>query len=286
MIVEPDFLDHWKTQLLGRLLGSDKAPIYVLRLWAHCQQRKTGRFTGWNPDVLASVCRWDGDGLLFWDAMMKTFMERDGDDVIAHGWAEANAGLVSAWSNGKLGGRPRKTGGNKPVNNRTVNRKETDRVSDRVDRVDRVDEINKEAAPPSGDAKPIAGDSESEPAKPKRARNPLMDWIAQMGGAKLEEVTPTAWGGIRKVLSEIQSVTPDVTPDELARRSKNLELKWGFPPTATALAKHWADANQMPAKPKFASAPINQSNENRDWSIPPVEPKDFHKGNALCPALQ
>lgn len=113
-----------------------------------------------------------------------------------------------------------------------------------------------------------------------------MDWIAQMGGAKLEEVTPTAWSGIRKVLSEIQSVTPDVTTDELARRAKNLELKWCFPPTATALAKHWADANQMPAKPKFTPTPSNQSNENRDWSIPPVEPKDYHKGNALCPALQ
>jgi len=113
-----------------------------------------------------------------------------------------------------------------------------------------------------------------------------MDWLAQMGGSKLEEVTPTAWGGIRKVLSEIQSVTPDVTADELARRSKNLELKWGFQPTATALAKHWADANQMPAKPKFPSTPLNQSNEGRDWSIPPVEPKNYHKGNALCPELQ
>ncbi len=284
MIVEPDFLDHWKTQLLGRLLGTDKAPIYVLRLWAHCQQRKTGRFTGWEPDVLASVCRWDGDGLLFWDAMMKTFMEKDGDDVVAHGWAEANAGLVSAWSNGKLGGRPRKLGVNKPSNNRPVNRSETVRVSDRVDRLYRVDEIKEEAAPPSGGENPPS--SSEAVQKPKRARNPLMDWIAQMGGARLEEVTPTAWGGIRKVLSEIQSVTPDVTPDELARRAKNLELKWGFQPTATALAKHWADANQMPAKPKFHSAPLNQSNEGRDWSIPPVEPQNYHKGNALCPELQ
>ena len=129
MIVEPDFLDHWKTRLLTRLLNDEKAPLYILRLWAHCQQRKTDRFTDWNPDVLASVCRWETDGLTLWEAMGKTFLEIDGGNVVVHGWAETNASLISAWANGKLGGRPRavNTGVLKPTGNPSVNPPQTDR---------------------------------------------------------------------------------------------------------------------------------------------------------------
>jgi hypothetical protein len=136
MIVEPDFLDHWKTRMLARLLKDERAPIYILRLWAHCQQRKTDRFTDWNPDVLASVCRWDTDGLTLWNAMGQTFLEIDGGNVVVHGWAETNAALISAWENGKLGGRPRavNTGARKPIGNPPVNPPQTDRVTDRVDR--------------------------------------------------------------------------------------------------------------------------------------------------------
>lgn len=154
MIVEPDFLDHWKTRLLVRLLGTEEAPIYVLRLWAHCQSRKTDRFTGWKPTVLASVCRWETDPQILWDAMLETYMETDGDAVIARGWAETNAGLISAWTNGKLGGRPKKQGKpteQKPTENRPDNRIETVRVTDRVDRLDRLDKIESPQIPKGGE---------------------------------------------------------------------------------------------------------------------------------------
>ena len=142
MIVEVDFLDHWKTRLLVRLLGTELAPLYVLRLWAHCQTRKTDRFAGWKPTVLASVCRWESDPQILWDGMTETFIECKDGVVIAHGWGEVNASLVSAWNNGKLGGRPKKQAENppeKPKENRTVNPPKTDRLTDRVDRVDRVE---------------------------------------------------------------------------------------------------------------------------------------------------
>jgi hypothetical protein len=95
--------------------------------------------------------------------------------------------------------------------------------------------------------------SSAAPQKPARKRDPLLDWLAQMGGANLNEVTPSCWSKLAKALSEIRSVAPDVTVDELARRAKNLELKWNFQPTAMALAKNWADANLMPDKPKYGS---------------------------------
>lgn len=154
MIVEPDFLDHWKTRLLTRLLTDERAPLYVLRLWAHCQQRKTDRFTGWNPDVLASVCRWDGDGVALWEAMGKTFLEIQGENVVVHGWAETNAALLSAWSNGKLGGRPKavKSGVTKPTGNPPVDPPQAHRVSDREEkrRSDGGDGIEKRESSTAG----------------------------------------------------------------------------------------------------------------------------------------
>ena len=139
MIVEPDFLEHWKTRLLVRLLGTEVAPIYVIRLWAHCQSRKTDRFTDWNPDVLASVCRWDGDAAVFWNSMLQTFARVEDGAFVAHDWAQCNASLISAWTNGKLGGRPTKK---KPTENPPVNRTETDWLSDREDREDRSETKN------------------------------------------------------------------------------------------------------------------------------------------------
>lgn len=139
MIVEQDFLDHWKTRLLVRLLGTELAPIYVLRLWAHCQSRKTDRFTDWKPDVLASVCRWDGDAQILWDAMIKTFARLESGAFIAHDWAECNASLISAWTNGKLGGRPKKEPSGNQSDNRTDNPDTTKRLTDREDRRDSLD---------------------------------------------------------------------------------------------------------------------------------------------------
>ena len=40
MIIEPGFLDHWKTQMLISALEDGGAAIYVIRLWEHCQQRR------------------------------------------------------------------------------------------------------------------------------------------------------------------------------------------------------------------------------------------------------
>ncbi len=116
MIVELDFLDHWKTRLLSRLLDTETAPLHVIRLWAHCQTRKTNRFADWNPAILSAVCRWNGDAQEFWDAMLQTFCRSEDGCLIAHQWDEVNAGLICSWSNGAKGGRPKKPTGNPPVN--------------------------------------------------------------------------------------------------------------------------------------------------------------------------
>lgn len=153
MIIEPDFLDHWKTRLLMRLLDTEAAPNYVIRLWSHCQTRKTNKFPEWSPAILASVCRWPGDADQFWSAMMQTFCRHEDGYLIAHEWDEVNASLIAAWSNGGKGGRPKKPTGNPRVNpeSNPVNPRLTHGVTDREDREDREDKTEKIQAdkPPS-----------------------------------------------------------------------------------------------------------------------------------------
>lgn len=109
VIVDPDFMDHWRTRMLVGLLGSDEmAPIYVLRLWAHCQNRKKWIFD-LPAAALQSICHYVGDAQAFESAMEQSgFTRRVGVDIEVVGWAEYNAALIAAWNNGSKGGRPRR----------------------------------------------------------------------------------------------------------------------------------------------------------------------------------
>lgn len=110
MIVEPDFPDHWKTQLLIQLTGSPAAPLMVIRLWAHCQQRKAWEFQDMSDAALAAVCRWQGEPALARKHLTDAgFIDRASEPgvVIVHQWDEVNATLVRNWINGPKGGRPK-----------------------------------------------------------------------------------------------------------------------------------------------------------------------------------
>lgn len=126
MIVDPDFVDHWKTRMLVAILGDDEAaPVYVLRLWAHCQNRRM-----WVFDIpaaaLKGICRYPGCPQKFEDAMAQAgFILRNGDELTACGWDEYNASLIAAWSNGGKGGRPSK----KPTENPRVNQSDNPEIT-------------------------------------------------------------------------------------------------------------------------------------------------------------
>lgn len=109
MIVDPDFLDHWRTRMLVDALGGDEmAPMYLMRLWAHCQVRRSDHFD-MPPAGLKAQCRYAGDADLFEKALADgNFIERHGSEVEVLGWAEQNASLLAAWENGHKGGRPKK----------------------------------------------------------------------------------------------------------------------------------------------------------------------------------
>lgn len=158
MIVEPDFVDHWKTRTLVSILGGDElAPIYILRLWSHCQQRKQWVFQSLPPAALAGICHFLGDPAIFDAAMVQSgWTSRDGSCLTANGWDEYNASLIAAWENGKRGGRPSKNnpavnqGGNPRVNPIPENGdiRLTHGVTDKI-RVEEIREENTNAPPAS-----------------------------------------------------------------------------------------------------------------------------------------
>lgn len=109
MILDPDFLDHWKTRLLIELMDDELASNYILRLWFHCQLRRTTTFEGMTGQVLKVVCRYNGDGDKLRETMLRVgFIDVDGDTVFVPKWAEANDKMAANWENGKKGGRPKK----------------------------------------------------------------------------------------------------------------------------------------------------------------------------------
>lgn len=149
MIVEPDFPDHWKTQLLIQLTGSAAAPLLVIRLWAHCQQRKAWHFADMSNEALAAVCRWtDAPERLRKYLEDSGFIERNTGPgtVIVHEWDLVNAQLVRNWRNGPKGGRPKTQ--EKPRGNPTL----TDR-EDREEKIDRRREDRLTPPTPSGGGK-------------------------------------------------------------------------------------------------------------------------------------
>jgi hypothetical protein len=109
VIVEPDFLDHWKTRELIRITGDPSSPLVVLRLWSHCHYRKTSRFMNLPDTALASICRWEKSPQELRAVLLEVgFLEQRGDQTIVHDWDVSNRMLISAWNNGAKGGRPKK----------------------------------------------------------------------------------------------------------------------------------------------------------------------------------
>jgi uncharacterized protein YdaU (DUF1376 family) len=77
--------------------------------------------------------------------------------------------------------------------------------------------------------------------KPKHERDAIKDALAGCGGADPSQVVPSAWSGIGKALADIMAVCPQVTPEEITRRSANYRTHMdSVPLTPFALAKNWA----------------------------------------------
>lgn len=152
MIVQPDFLDHWKTQVLTELLDDPCAPIYVIRLWGHCQNRKTHRFERVNPALIKAICKAPQKADLFESSMIEAgFLKIEGNEIVAHEWDIINASLIANWTNGKKGGRPRKKTHGLPIANPSKTHSEPVENPDVTDkrRGEEIDKIEDNKTKPS-----------------------------------------------------------------------------------------------------------------------------------------
>lgn len=97
MIVEPDFVHHWKTELLRSLLEEPTGEAYVIRFWSFCQLRKEWVFPELSRKMLAGIVRWQGDLDKLWDAFIRSgFLEETEEGWRAHEWDEVNSDVVHA----------------------------------------------------------------------------------------------------------------------------------------------------------------------------------------------
>lgn len=156
MILETDFLDHWKTRWFIQLIGYQHATHHILRLWFHCQNRKKWEFPDMTDDVLKVICGYEGDGETLRTALVTVGFALGypnselgySTGISVPNWAEMNAKLIANWNNGDKGGRPKssprkpaKNNGKTPTTNPSItqpkpndNPQLTDRLIDRVDK--------------------------------------------------------------------------------------------------------------------------------------------------------
>jgi len=136
MIVQPDFLSHWKTRKLCTRLKDKCAPLYVIRLWSFCQTSKRDVVPA-DHETIAAICEYEGESKQLLSALTDCgFIEPEkNSEHVIHGWAELNQRLIHNWTVGMNGGRP-KVHKEKPKDNPRVSQTEPIRL-DKI----RVDEI-------------------------------------------------------------------------------------------------------------------------------------------------
>jgi hypothetical protein len=112
-----------------------------------------------------------------------------------------------------------------------------------------------------------------EVTKAAKARKVLIDALAACGGADPLQIVASAWSGIGKALADIKGVCPQVTPEEIARRSANYRTHMSADTILTphALAKNWALCD----KPNPRNKPAQES-EFGDAFDPDFQPH-FHR---------
>lgn len=248
MIVQPDFLDHWKTLRLASVLNDQLAPVYVIRLWSYVQTRRCDLIPD-DAETVKAICRWSGCPDLLHKSLLECgWLEKHDDGLLVHGWSDLNARLIHNWTAGATGGRPR-VPIKKPKGKPKGLSNETDRIG-----LDGI-RLDQHLPPVGGVRAPVV--PETPPAKTPRPRNLVMDALASADGDPLQI---TDWAKVAKALQRIRTVAPNVTPKEIANRIANYRTH--FPEcacTSTAVAAHWAKCDKA-AEPSAQSSrfPIRQ----------------------------
>lgn len=147
--------------MLVDLLGGDEmAPMYVIRILSHCNNRKKTQIEPMHNLGLKSLCRYSGDGELLESALIESgWIEKTETGYDVPRFRKHNAQLFTSWENGSKGGRPRKKPKQnptetqaKPSGNPTVTRENQRREEKSREE---LKEKEKKETPPDGSSPPI-----------------------------------------------------------------------------------------------------------------------------------
>lgn len=102
MIIEADFLNHWKIQALANAVGEAAAYKALIALWGHCQTRRAWEFQI-SPEMLAGICKFSGSAAKLWESMLSLKLidpAAENGWFQVHQWGETNISLVARWAGG------------------------------------------------------------------------------------------------------------------------------------------------------------------------------------------
>lgn len=264
MIVQADFLTHWKTRALAGAIGEESALRALLSLWAHCQTRRAWEFR-LNDLMLAGMCSYTGQPALLWETMIKLNLIEDVGEgwYQVHDWGEINSALVGQWAGGakQKGVRWHPRGYYyqpqvKPQVEPEVQREVEPGVAPIG--LDRIGEDRNKPLPPDGGVSQLAlGDQPKPPpssrqapvAKKKkggaRERNPVFDAMLVACGMPMTGLTGPEQGRVVAALRDIREAMPDDITEaalvaEIGRRASRYKAEWPRAElTPTALSANW-----------------------------------------------
>lgn len=163
--------------MLIKELDDPAAPLYLIRLWSHCQGSKGAKFDNLPAVAVAMICEYDGDPEKLNAALINArWLSRDGDSIEVLGWEKHNAQLIANWENGRKGGRPRKNSGSEKSGNNPskthgipmANPTQTDKI-----REDKRREDKNDTPPPKKDSTPLPKEAGVPLSKRTDKGNPI-----------------------------------------------------------------------------------------------------------------
>lgn len=119
MIVQPDWLRHWKTLKLVKMTGDPAAPLALIRLWSHCQTSRKWEFPELKRDDLAAICEWNSENIskLSCEKALtdcRWIEKLPGGGYRVHAWEEHNKNLIVNW-NRNPSGKPKSDSDSDPA---------------------------------------------------------------------------------------------------------------------------------------------------------------------------
>ncbi len=250
MIVQPNFLEHWKTRLLVEITKDPSAPLAVIRLWAHCQHSKRNEFPEMTPAQLASICHWENRKPACHVAMIKTrFVDKlTPKGFAAHQWDEHNAQLIQKWHAGEKGGRPPKSenanelGQNeKPTDNRPITGTKPDKTRPDQTKSELIEKTRSDQTDQTPAVAALTPKSDSPPT-------------IRMDSDSSKVIGSDGWtDGLTKGLASNLRALPFDIPSESEVRSHLILLFHGAEKYAAPFLKamqksHWTDKEGKPVQ--------------------------------------